>query len=113
MPPQVLTFLKLPPPLHQLLAEYSTVTTWEDQKPPTVADLKQFVKTFDAILTTPRVKVTEEIVHATTKTKVFSQYAVGYDNLDVAAILQQQSSNCRMPLSPPGFTIRRRQQPAW
>lgn len=89
MPSRVFTFHPLADELYMRLSKHAQIDTWTQERTPSTNELIQLVQQYDAILTTPRIQITREITQAVTRTKLFSQYAVGYDNLDVQAIVDQ------------------------
>ncbi|MHA1713362.1 MAG: 2-hydroxyacid dehydrogenase [Candidatus Ranarchaeia archaeon] len=83
---RVMTFLCLPPDLYRLLGKHAEVTVWNKKRPPTVEELKEIVGQYDALLTTPQIIINNEIIKVANRTKLFSQYAVGHENLDIDMI---------------------------
>jgi lactate dehydrogenase-like 2-hydroxyacid dehydrogenase len=66
------------------------VSVWEDELPPPRAELLAAVRGCDGILTLLTDRVDDELLDAAGPgLKVVSNYAVGYDNIDVAAVTRR------------------------
>ena len=58
---------------------------WEKEGPPPRDELMHELKDVEGLLSGLPIRVDEELMNAAPKLKVVSNYAVGYDNIDVAA----------------------------
>lgn len=61
-----------------------TVTTWNEDRPMTSDELLANAKKHNALLCTITEKIDKEFLHECSHLDIISQYAVGYDNIDVA-----------------------------
>lgn len=82
---KVLIGLQLPPIANQLLSEAGfEVTNWTDEFPMTREELIKASKSHDALLSTSIYKIDEEFLETCSHLDIISQFAVGYDNINVA-----------------------------
>ncbi len=61
-----------------------SVTAWNEDRPMTQDELIEKAKTHDAIYITATEKIDKKFLNACAHLDIISQYAVGYDNIDVA-----------------------------
>ncbi len=71
-------------PLQQLKIACN-VTVWEGEMPPTRRELTAAIAEVDGLMSMLTEQVDAELLDAAPNLKVISNYAVGYDNIDVAA----------------------------
>ena len=67
------------------LAKVAQLDVWPSQIPPTFSELKESIKTADAIVTTIAEQINRDVLEDATRLKIVSQLGVGYDNIDVLA----------------------------
>jgi len=70
---------------------------WEKEMPPTPAELDALLDGVDGVLTLLDDKITAEVLDAHPAITVVSNYAVGYDNIDVAAATARGVAVCNTP----------------
>lgn len=79
---------RLPPIAKELLSKHFIVDSSEENTPLPLPKLGEIVATYDGILTTVSEKITSELL-ADSSLQVISNYAVGLDNIDLAAAQQK------------------------
>ena len=67
------------------LAEAHEVVVWEERPPPTPDELVRHAADAEGLLTLLTDRVDAELIEACPRLRTISNYAVGYDNIDVAA----------------------------
>jgi len=67
------------------LAEQHEVEVWAQELPPTYAELTEHVEDAEGLLSMLTDRVDAELIEAAPKLRAISNYAVGYDNIDLAA----------------------------
>ena len=72
------------PALERLRAAHET-TVWPEHLPPSYEQLREHSARADALLTLLTDRVDADLIAAAPNVKVIANYAVGYDNIDVAA----------------------------
>lgn len=82
---QVFVARRIPDNGLALLREACDVRVWEDELPPTADELRQAAANVDGLLTMLTDRVDGDLLDAASKLRVVSNYAVGYDNIDVPA----------------------------
>lgn len=88
--PKVFVTRAIPEPAARRLAEHAQVETWGQDSPPAYDLLVQKAQTVDGILTMLTDKIDASLLNAAgSNLKVISQFAVGFDNIDVAAATQK------------------------
>ncbi len=80
---QVLITRKIPPPGVELVREVAEVDLWEEDRVIPREILLQKIRDKDGLLCLLTDRVDKEILEAGEKLRVVSNYAVGFDNLDV------------------------------
>jgi glyoxylate reductase len=89
--PKVFVSRLIPDKGLDLLKEYCVVDVWEAELPPSRADLLQHVHGVEGLLCLLTDKVDGEVMDAAgAQLKVISNFAVGFDNIDVAAATVRQ-----------------------
>ncbi len=84
--PKVFVARRLPEEGLQLVREACEMDLWEDELPPPRDELLRRIAGMDGVLTLLTDKVDDEFLDAAgPQLKVVSNYAVGFDNIDVAA----------------------------
>ncbi len=76
---------KLPENSLGRLAGHFALTIWQDETPPNRSDLLEKVAGKDALLCLLTDTIDQAVIEAGSKLRVISNYAVGYDNIDVEA----------------------------
>ncbi len=73
-----------------LLRRSIEVEVWPREEPPSTAELKEILsRGFDGLLTLLTDPITPDVMDACPGLRVISNYAVGYDNVDVAAATER------------------------
>jgi glyoxylate reductase len=85
MMPKVLVTRQLPEAGLAGLYEHCDVTVFSSERQPTRDELLALLPEFDALLCTLVDGIDDEVLAAGTRLQVVSNYAVGYDNIDIAA----------------------------
>ncbi|HWM33065.1 MAG TPA: D-glycerate dehydrogenase [Pseudolysinimonas sp.] len=67
------------------LSREHDVITWDGAEPPTSEELRDLVADADALLSLLSDRVDADLMDASPRLRVVANYAVGYDNIDVAA----------------------------
>jgi glyoxylate reductase len=83
--PRVYVTRRLPQPALDLLAQQAQVAVWPGDLPPPRAVLMKEVAEIDGLLALLTDRVDRTLLDAAPHLRVVSNYAVGYDNIDVAA----------------------------
>jgi glyoxylate reductase len=78
-------------------AEGVEMRLWPDELPPTAAELAELIHGCDGALTLLTEEVTPELLDRETQLKVISNFAVGYDNVDVDAATAHGVMVCNTP----------------
>jgi glyoxylate reductase len=88
---------KIPAAGIDLLSQHSNVTVWPEPLPPAPDRLINLVKGKDGVLTTLNDRVDAAFLDAVGTIKVVSNFAVGFDNIDVAACTERGIAACITP----------------
>jgi glyoxylate reductase len=83
--PRVYVTRRLPQPALDLLAQHVHMTVWPGELPPPRAVLMKEVAEIDGLLALLTDRVDAALLDAAPRLRVVSNFAVGYDNIDVAA----------------------------
>ena len=83
--PRVYVTRHLPQPALDLLARHAQISVWPGEIPPPRAVLMKEVAEIDGLLALLTDRVDAALLDAAPRLRVVSNYAVGYDNIDVAA----------------------------
>jgi glyoxylate reductase len=83
--PRVYVTRHLPQPALDLLARHTRLTVWPGELPPPRAVLLKEVAEIDGLLALLTDQVDAALLGAAPRLRVVSNYAVGYDNVDLAA----------------------------
>lgn len=83
--PRVYVTRHLPQPALDLLARHAQVAVWPGELPPPRAVLMKEVVDSDGLLTLLTDRVDGALLDAAPRLRIVSNYAVGYDNIDIAA----------------------------
>lgn len=81
----------------RLLAEFGEVRQWTAPQPPTPAEFAELIHGCDGVLTMISDAVTAEVLDREPQLRVVGNFAVGYDNLDVAAATARGVAICNTP----------------
>src|SRR5437588_12161276 len=81
---------KLPGPALRRLQAAHDVEVWEERLPPTPAELRRAASEAEGLLTLLTDRVDAGLIDACPHLKTISNYAVGYDNIDVAAATRRE-----------------------
>ncbi len=71
--------------LHMLVEKGFKLTLWEREAPMTPAQLKAETRHFNALFCTLTEKIDADYIKANAHLDIISQFAVGYDNIDISA----------------------------
>jgi glyoxylate reductase len=85
MNPKVFISRKIPEKGVTLVRDFCDVDLWQSELPPSRNELLDRVKAVDGLLSALTERVDAELMDMAPKLKVISNYAVGVDNIDVAA----------------------------
>ncbi|MGB3329559.1 MAG: D-glycerate dehydrogenase [Thermomicrobiales bacterium] len=80
-----------------IIREQCELRLWEGEMPPTPAELDALLDGADGVLTLLDDKITAAVLDAHAGIRVVSNYAVGYDNIDVAAATERGVAVCNTP----------------
>lgn len=80
-----------------ILAEACDLRVWPEEMPPTPAELATFLDGADGALTLLDDRINGEVLDAHPNLRIVSNYAVGYDNIDVAACTERNVAVCNTP----------------
>lgn len=83
--PRIYVTRRLPQPALDLLAQHAQVGVWPGELPPPRAVLRKEVADIDGLLALLTDRVDAALLDAAPRLRVVSNYAVGYDNIDVPA----------------------------
>jgi glyoxylate reductase len=83
--PRVYVTRHLPQPALDLLARHTQLSVWSGELPPPRAVLMKEVANIDGLLALLTDRVDQALLDAAPRLRVVSNYAVGYDNIDVPA----------------------------
>src|SRR5437763_8847177 len=81
---------ELPGPALDRLAEQHEVEIWPGRRPPPYEDLVEHVKPVEGLLSMLSDRVDADLIAAAPKLRAISNYAVGYDNVDLEAAAARQ-----------------------
>ncbi|MEN6358032.1 MAG: D-glycerate dehydrogenase [Armatimonadota bacterium] len=87
--PKVFVTRVLPQAALDKIAEVADMEVWQDELPPPREVLMEKVKDIDGLLCLLTDKIDPELMDTAAKVKVISNYAVGYDNIDIPAATQR------------------------
>jgi glyoxylate reductase len=83
--PRVYVTRRLPQPAIELLLQHVQATVWPGELPPPRAVLLKEVAEIDGLLALPTDRVDAGLLEAAPYLRVVSNYAIGYDNVDLVA----------------------------
>ena len=83
MKPKLFVTRELPGNALDKLSEYYELVVWDKFEPPTHDYLVKVVGEYNALITLLSDKIDSVVLSKASKLKIISQYAVGYDNIDV------------------------------
>lgn len=86
--PKVFVTKKLPAEVLDFLAGHCELDVWEEKAPPTREQLMERVADAEGLLTSGY-RIDEELLDRAPKLKVVSNFSVGYNNFDLAAMKQR------------------------
>ena len=81
----------------RLLGAAGEVRLWPDERPPTPSELAEFIHGCDGVLTMITDAITPELLDREPQLRVVSNFAVGYDNINVAAATARGVAVCNTP----------------
>lgn len=87
--PRVFVTRMLPEAGMRSLFEHCDVTVFSDQRQPTREELLAALPEYDGLLCTLSDEVDADLLAATPRLRVVSNYAVGYNNIDIAAATER------------------------
>ena len=76
---------QLPGPALDRLRERHEVEVWPDPRPPSYHQLKERVATAEGLIALPSDRIDAELIDSSPRLRVISNYAVGYDNIELEA----------------------------
>lgn len=79
----------LPPPVLEAIPQQYRLLTSPSDDPPTVTELRQGFAEADAVICTLSDRIDASLLSNATRLKIIANYAVGYNNIDVAAAAQR------------------------
>jgi glyoxylate reductase len=88
--PRVYVTRRLPQPALDLLGRHARTTIWPGEQPPPRAVLLKEVAQIDGLLALPTDRVDAPLLDAAPHLRVVSNYAVGYDNVDLVAATRRR-----------------------
>jgi glyoxylate reductase len=80
---------RIPEPGLERLREAGEVTVWPEDLPPPAEALRRGIADADALLSLLTDRIGAEMIAAGPRLRVIANYAVGYDNIDVAAATER------------------------
>ncbi|MGI8485429.1 MAG: 2-hydroxyacid dehydrogenase [Thermomicrobiales bacterium] len=80
-----------------ILRDHCEIRLWSQEMPPTPAELDDLLTDAIGVLTLLDDKITDEVLTRHPEIKVVSNYAVGYDNIDVSAATAHGVAVCNTP----------------
>jgi len=95
--PRVFVCRLLPEEGLQRVREFAETEVWEEELPPPRRVIIEKVKGIDGLLPLLTDRIDAEVMDAAPRLKVISNYAVGYDNIDVAAATARGILVCNTP----------------
>lgn len=84
MKPKVFITREIPEKGIEMIGGYYEVEVWKDEKEPPREVLLEKVRDADALVTLLSDKIDREVFENAPKLRIIAQYAVGYDNIDIA-----------------------------
>lgn len=81
----------------EILRKSADVRVWPEELPPTPAQLREFARGADGLLALVTDRIDGELLDSLPTIKVVSNFAVGYDNIDVAACTARGVAVCNTP----------------
>ncbi len=97
MAPKVYVTRLLPQQGLDLLCNFAQVKVWEGELPPPRETLLKEVKEVDGLLSLLTDSIDVELMDAAGRLRVISNYAIGYDNIDVQAATERGILVCHTP----------------
>ncbi|RLF82078.1 D-glycerate dehydrogenase, partial [Thermococci archaeon] len=83
MRPKVFITREIPENGIKMIKKFYEIEVWKDQKTPPRDVLLEKIRDVDALVTLLTEKVDKELLDSAPNLKIITQYAVGYDNIDV------------------------------
>ncbi|HZC05786.1 MAG TPA: D-glycerate dehydrogenase [Ktedonobacterales bacterium] len=83
--PRIYVTRRIPDEGLRLLADVCDVTVWEGDDPPQRATLERELRDADGAITLLTDRIDGDVMDAAPRLRVISNFAVGYDNVDIAA----------------------------
>lgn len=95
--PRVAVTRRIPQPGLDLLAEHADVALWEDDLPPSPDEFDSLIDNVDGAVTLVTDAINGELLDRHPSLRVVSNFAVGYDNVDVPACTEHGVAVCNTP----------------
>lgn len=95
--PTIAVTRKIPEVGLQLLGAAADVRLWPEEQPPTPTELAELIQGCDGVLTMVSDAITPDLLDREPQLKVVSNFAVGYDNIDVPAATARGVAICNTP----------------
>jgi len=97
MKPKVYICRLIPEKGLEMVKGFAETEVWEGELPPPRSLILEKVKDIDGLLPLLTDRIDAEVMEAAPRLKVISNYAVGYDNIDVPAATQRGILVCNTP----------------
>lgn len=81
----------------RILRDACEVRLWDDELPPPPGELDRLLEGVDGVLSLATDRIDADLLHRHPGLKVVSNFAVGYDNIDVAAATARGIAVCNTP----------------
>ncbi|MFM9106043.1 MAG: 2-hydroxyacid dehydrogenase [Chloroflexota bacterium] len=81
----------------RLVREAADLRLWEDELPPSPAELARLLRGCDGALTLLTDRIDADVLDREPQLRVISNFAVGYDNVDVPAATERRVAVCNTP----------------
>ena len=101
MKPKVYVTRLIPEEGLEMVREFCDAEVWEGELPPPREVLMEKARDIDGLLCLLTDKIDAELMDAAPKLRVISNYAVGYDNIDIAEATKRASSWAIPPVCSP------------
>ena len=88
--PRVFVARRIPAVGLDLIAPYCDAEVWPEQLPPPAAVLRDKVRDCDGLISLLTDRIDEELLAAAPKLRVLSNFAVGVNNIDLAAAARRR-----------------------
>ncbi|NIM05453.1 MAG: D-glycerate dehydrogenase, partial [Armatimonadetes bacterium] len=97
MKPRVFVTRLIPEKGLEMVRQFAETEVWEEELPPSHSVILEKVQDLDGLLPLLTDPIDAEIMEAASRLKVISNYAVGYDNIDISAATKRGILVCNTP----------------